>query len=283
MTSVEVIGDKKCSLPQLPFALSKQPSVLQTKDNEILVCGGDGDNIKQCSVLKEQKWIKHSELYKARFYGSGVTMPLPTGVYLFGGWADPTTSVFLPNGSTTWQTGPNIPDGGLKQGCSVKISDFEIMLIGGFTTEKRVIKFNSKTHKWTPMGELQEGRFGHACIATNAKVIITGGKNSDFQYLNSTEIISLNNPTNSRTVGHLNEARAFHGLAVSHVNNQPTTIAFGGSNLVKGSDGWVYTFRDSVEIWNPDLETWTLDTDIKLDEKKDEFGFLSVPSHLLCH
>ena len=138
---------------------------------------------------------------------------------------------------------------------------------------------NTETNEWTTLGELQEGIYAHACIVMKGKVIVSGGKKSNYDYLTSTEVISLNYPTSTRTVGHLNEARGFHGLAVAHVNNEPTLMAFGGNYYQNGD--WKYI--DSIEIWNPDTETWTPATDMKLREKKEGFGFLSVPSHLICN
>ena len=89
----------------------------------------------------------------------------------------------------------------------------------------------------------------------------------------------MNYPTSSRTVGNLNEARGIHGLAVAHVDNEPTLLAFGGNYYQNGD----WNFKDSIEIWNQDDETWTLATDMKLRENKYSFGFLSVPSHLICN
>ena len=48
----------------------------------------------------------------------------------------------------------------------------------------------------------------------------------------------------------------------------------------KENNGWKY--RDSIELWNPDTESWTLSPDLKLSEERAYFGHLSVPSHLLC-
>ena len=39
---------------------------------------------------------------------------------------------------------------------------------------------------------------------------------------------------------------------------------------------------DSVEVFNEDTKTWELSTSLRLSEKKYNFGFLSVPSHLIC-
>ena len=276
LNSVEVIGDKTCSLPQLPFGITWQPSIILTNDNEILACGGGGKNEKQCLVLKEQKWEKHSDLNKERYHASAVTMP--NGVYIFGGGSSKTTSEFLPNGSTTWQPGPVIPDGH-KDGCSVKILDLEILLIGGYDTKKRLIKLNTETNEWTTLGELQEGRCAHACAVMKGKVIVSGGKKFYTEHLTSTEVISLENPISSRTVGHLNEARRYHGLGIAHMNNEPTLLAFGGIHYQND----VLNIRHSIERWNQDNETWTLATDMKLRENKYSFGFLSVPSHLICN
>ena len=156
------------------------------------------------------------------------------------------------------------------------MQDFEILLIGGLNTDKRIIKLNTETNEWTTLGELLEGRYAHACAVMKGKVIVSGGSRSG---KSSTEVISLNNPTSSRTVGRLNEARGYHGLAVAHVNNEPTLLAFGGRYYQNG----VWNRRDSIEIWNQDDETWTLATNMKLREKKEGFGYLSVPLHLLCN
>ena len=64
---VEVIGDKKCSLPQFPTVIMNiAPSVILTNNNEILSCGGADGTIKQCHVLKVTKWVKHSNLLEER-------------------------------------------------------------------------------------------------------------------------------------------------------------------------------------------------------------------------
>ena len=88
----------------------------------------------------------------------------------------------------------------------------------------------------------------------------------------------MDNPTNSRIVGPLNEARGYLGMAVAHVNNNRTLLAFGGTSKEAG----VWKYRDSVEVWNPDTESWTLSPDIKMSEERSYFGYLSVPSNLIC-
>ena len=43
LNSVEVIGDKKCSLPQLPYGIEWKPQVVLTNNNELLICCGHVD------------------------------------------------------------------------------------------------------------------------------------------------------------------------------------------------------------------------------------------------
>ena len=276
-TSVDLIGDVTCVLPQLPINIPYQPSIILTNDNQILACGGYPNNMHECLVLKDQNWIKHSDLIEKRYDSSAVTMA--KGVYILGGdnSFSQTTSEFLPTGSTNWHVGPNIPEGFTK-GCAVKVSDFELILIGGYKTRNRIIKLNVNTKEWTNLGELKEGRYAHSCAVMSGKIIVSGGKTSNEMILKSTEIISLDNPTASRIVGSLNEERGYPGLAVSHINNQPTLLAIGGEFYQNGTK-----YRNSIETWNSNSESWTLSSDLKLDRKKYHFGFLSILSSLLCH
>ena len=125
----------------------------------------------------------------------------------------------------------------------------------------------------TSIGELQEERVGHACAVFGTNIVISGGENS-----NSTEIISLNNLQNSRVAENLNQHRAYHKLVVSTVNNQPTLLAIGGSYV----EDEIWKFRDSIEVWNPITESWSVSDTLKLSEAKCCFGALSVPTSLIC-
>ena len=111
----------------------------------------------------------------------------------------------------------------------------------------------------------------------SGKIIVSGGKKSNEIILKSTEVISLENPTTSKTVGSLNQERGYPGLAVAHVNNEPTLLAIGGEFYQNGTK-----YRDSIETWDFNTESWTLLSDLKLDVKKYHFGFLSILSSLLC-
>ena len=82
----------------------------------------------------------------------------------------------------------------------------------------------------------------------------------------------------SENAGNLNERRAHHGSAVAHVNGEPTLLAFGGFY----HRNYRRKFRDSIESWNPETESWTISNDLKLSMGKESFGFLSVPANVIC-
>ena len=73
-----------------------------------------------------------------------------------------------------WEHGPDIPDVGIQHGCGVRISDTELVLIGGYNTWNRVIRFNIQTSTWTSMPDLITGRRYHSCAFVNDKIIVAG-------------------------------------------------------------------------------------------------------------
>ena len=264
------------SLPSLSTGISWRPSLVLTSEEEILLCGGYG-NEQKCLELKDNQWQEHSSLKNERIHASAVSTP--GGIFIFGGNDSRTTWEWLPSGTYQWQNGnTNIPGEGFYRGCAVKINDTEILLIGGRETYKRVLKFNTNTKKFTNLGDvLNQGRMHHACTLFKEKVIINGGRNSSANDLSSTEIINLNDLTKAHATGNLVQASFGHGLVVVHVDNKPTVLAVGGEYKENGT--WKY--RNSIEMWNPTTETWTM-TQMKLSEPKAYFGILSLPTRLLC-
>ena len=191
---------------------------------------------------------------------------------MLGGKGTSSSTEWLEAGTQTWKTGPDL---GIQfqWGCTIKISDTEVLLIGGFYTKKNIFKLDVNTNNLTSIGELQEERVGHACAIIDKNIVISGGENS-----NSTEIISLNDLQKSKLAGNLNQHRAYHKLIVSNINNKPTLLAIGGSYV----EDEIWKFRDSIEVWNPITESWSLSDTLKLSEAKCCFGALSVPTSLIC-
>ena len=199
-------------------------------------------------------------MIRERYYATAVTMP--TGTYIFGGEKSPTTSEFLRNG--VWQDGPVIPNG-FKQGCALKISPNEIILIGGHGTEDRVVKFDVKTNIFTSWSSLSQGRRQHSCVLLNNNIVIAGGIDHSGSSMVSTEIISLTNKV-SRNGGNLNTYRHDFGL-VAAGGHFKRVLAFGGGS--------------SIEDWNEETEKWTM-APFSLQESRSMFGYIAVPPSVIC-
>ena len=277
LKSTEVFPKREnCSsiLDSLTIKIHGQPSLIQTSDEEILLCGGSTFlevNAKRCFVYKGDKWSEHSDHTYGRKYASAVSMQ--DGIYIFGG--DTSTWEWLPSGTNQWQIG-STSFSNPWDGCAVKINDNEILLISGRLPFKEM-KFNTNTKNFTKLGQvLNLWRTDHSCTRFEDKIIVTGGRSSIFAASSSTKIIDLNNLSKARNAGNLVQARHNHGLVVVHVDNQPTVLAVGGEYY---DGGWIYL--DSIEMWNPTTETWMM-TSMKLTEPKEQFGILSLPTRLLC-
>lgn len=253
-------------------------SLILTEDNKLLVCGGFDANLKSCLELQKGQWIQHSKLSELT-YMTPPPVILSGKVYLFAG-----RSIFwLATGSKTWQSGPKLqPTFEFKDACAVKLSSTMALLIGGYWTQKKICKFDISTNNLTCIGELQVGRFGHSCAVLGNNIVVAGGRKHSFhiEYFSSTEIISLDNLHNPRLAGQLNIKRGFHKLIVTTINNEQTLLAIGGISN-KGTEAEAEN-SDSIEIWDPLTETWTLSETLKLSEAKHSFGALSVPTSLIC-
>ena len=244
---------------------------MTSNGDNVLNCGGP-PNYKKCYSLeiKEKRWIHHSNLIQERYFATSVTMP--NGVYIFGGLYSPTTTDFLPKNSGVWQAGPSIPNG-FKGGCGVQISKEEILLIGGWGTEDRLLEFNTTTNNFTIRGDkLQQGR----CTLLNDMIIVAGGRSANsHNVLNSTELVPLTNGS-PRFGGDLITARAYFGLATIGVHKK--AYSFGGNVSGKRSG---HNPLQSVEEWDADTEQWKF-ANFSLKKIKDTFGYLAVPPHIVC-
>ena len=75
-----------------------------------------------------------------------------------------------------WKEGPEIPDFGLDSGCGVRISDKELLIIGGYNTENRILRLTTDDDTWHETSiQLPHPKIYHRCIVYNNKVIIAGG------------------------------------------------------------------------------------------------------------
>ena len=193
----------------------------------------------------------------------------PTATFIFGGCHSKKTFEYLPKDSTKWMRGrTEIPGRGFDSGCAITVkSGQEIWLIGGWISQKRILSFNVKSHNFQVLPlQLNMGRQGHRCafIPNTLKVMVTGGYSDDC--LDSTEIVDSKDGNVTRAHP-MNFKRAWHGIGVLTINGEERLAVFGGY------DGRNYL--DSVELYNSQTEKWET-TDIKLNQPKSKFAFLSV-------
>jgi len=270
INSAELLhGPKGCRIPDLPKAVWGNFLLLTSNGDNILSCGGY-PYYKNCYNLDiaGQRWDQHSTLTQERLYTTAVTMP--NGVYIFGGNRSPTTSDFLPkNNNGVWWAGPTITNG-FKDGCGVKISPEELLLIGGEGTEDRIMSFNTRTNLFSTLGSLQQGRNRHSCTLLNNLILVVGGYSGSS--LSSTEIIPLANGT-PRYGGSLNSAREHFGLATIG-GHYKKVISFGGYDQSS-------PVQSSVEEWDEDTEEWKL-APYSLEEGKRDFASLAVSPQMVC-
>ena len=159
--------------------------------------------------------------------------------------------------------------GGFEGGYAIAVkSEQEIWLIGGDSTEKRILSFDVESHTFQVLPfQLNVERQGHRCILipNTTKVMITGG------YVTSncqtcTEILDTQN--GSVTIGSLmNCKRRSHRIGIITVNGEDILAVVGGS------DG--RTLLDSVELYNTQTEKWET-ANFKLKEARSRFGLLTI-------
>ena len=292
LSTVELLGDTTCSLPKLTYGISDAPQMFlhvnKDGNKEVVICGGYPKKTS-CLKLVNGAWNHFPELNKKRILGH-VAVSMEDKSFIFGGNDNRKSSEVIERGSGSWKEGPLIPGNGIDDSCGVAISKDEILLIGGYKTENQIITYNMTSNTWKNETSkeistetsnetssetsnetfLETDRKHHKCAFFKNQLFITGG----YKGLKSVDILTLD-PFNISKGAELNVGRYKHGLGLIHHKGKLTLAAFGGIDS-KWKD------LDSVEVFNEDTKTWQLSTTLRLSEKKYNFGFLSVPSHLIC-
>ena len=202
---------------------------------------------------------------------------MPDGIYIFGGSYSGTTSDFLPKSSKIWKAGPSIPGNGISYGCGVRISNTEIVFIDGVNSYNIVIRYNTKTKKWTKMSNLRQARLNHGCALINGKIIVSGGEVLPHTSL-GTEIIPLSTGVPRFGLGGslITARHSFGMLAVGE--RFPRLLAFGGLKPELGEDT---TSLNSIEEWNDDKEEWLV-VPFSMKALRYNFGYLALPQSTIC-
>ena len=223
LASVEVISQDASNKAQLPNLPETIYSSLMVKHNgDILLCGGNS-NYQQCLKMEKNGWTPHSNLIKKRKLASAVATN--TATFIFGGAKSKTTYEYLEQGSSSnWQEGnERIPGIGFYSGCAIGISDEQVWLIGGAYTESRILSFNTRSHKFTEVTsvKLKEGRYDQTCvqIPRTTKIMVSGGRDSFGNVLDSTEVIDFVSMS-VKSTGNMNFKRSRHGIGILTLNGR---------------------------------------------------------------
>ena len=268
LSSIELISEeyKKNQIPNLPVPIGVSPSMFLHNET-IMLCGGYPNNLG-CLALMKGAWKYHSILNQKRSYASVATTKYTT--FLFGGWESKDTYEYLPNNSSEWQVGKKKIPGGFWDGSAITVSPDEIWLIGGMYTYRRILSFDTRTHQFEELSlKLIHGRRdGHRCAfvpGTNS-IIVTGGRDCDWNEMNLTEIINVDDKsiTNVRS---MNFERFHHGIGILTIDDEDRVAVFGGYD---GTD-----VINCVEIFNQEKQQWEI-PNFKLMKPRSQFGFITV-------
>ena len=278
LSSVEVLSNETSmsnKLTELPNGISESPSLFLDADN-LLLCGGWGNDNK-CLMHENDSWKFHSYLNEKR--GDASAVATADGTFIFGGADASETFEFLPKNSKEWQEGrTKIPDG-FDGGCAVEVPDKqEILLIGGWRTFTRILKFDIETDAFEVAEvSLIKGRAGHACarLPDTNLIVITGGSDSVTFAQDSTEFLNMQD--NTITLGNpMNTKKSAHGMAVITIDSEDRLAVFEGL-------GENYDYLDSVETLNTRTRKWEIVSDLKLKEDKYGFGYISLPNDFIAN
>ena len=276
LASVEVLSTvpsfKNKKLAELPYIINGRPSLFLHDDN-LLICGGYG-NYDKCFMYEKDAWKELSTLKLNEYRSYASTVTTADGTFIFGGYDSRDTYEFLPP-NKVWQEGKTKIPNQFYQGCAVEVPNKkEILLVGGRDTFKRILKFDIENEDFKVMNvSLLKGREYHTCarLPDTNLIVITGGRDSDGNEDDTTEILNLED--DSITLGNpMNVKRRDHGMAVITIDDEDRLAVFGGHN---GDDS-----LDSVETLNPRTRKWEV-TDLKLDKAKRKFGFTSLPDEFI--
>ena len=242
LSSVEVLGLRNCSIPDLPEWRYNHGSFI-TEWGSLAVCGGSWDGkpfSSDCLVLDRasKTWERN---ILGDIFGNTVlgVVTLDIGTYLI----HPSTSSFLPPGEQKWIPGPTLPAPKGVQ-CATEMSDTSFFIF----SEKTVRQFDSSIagpvhdegwtvpEKWL---DLEVERYRPGCATLNDICMVAGGRNEQGELLKSVEIFSISSKLRGKAEDMLKPREHFILVAIGK------TIAAVGQKD-----------ETSIEIWEGESDPW---------------------------
>ena len=264
-----------CTPAQLP-AYRRGHSTFLSNSGVVAACGGRDSSVylSDCLIVNPvtKQWQSDTtvmgHLPGKRHYAADVTVA-GVGTYLLGGSDGSylSSSAFLPSGSATWQSGPDLPQS-LFGACAFSYQQ-SVFITGGVSSIylSDVREYSTETSQWQPASTwpgLQTARYHHGCGRLGKMAVIAGGEGGGGQ-LSSTELIDLETKVPTRG-GNLKSARW-------------ATIV----RAVKGGKTGLYVIGgDLVEEWREGTGDWV--EVARLQERRHSYvmGAVAVPAGLLC-
>ena len=167
-----------------------------------IICGGythTGSRHSECYLHSKatNSWTFLTNMSTKRSYSASV--PVNGKLLVFGGWDDnrnrlATSEYVSPDGDAS-QPGPDLP-GPRSHHCAVKLSNGQVMLLGGYPDEKSVIIFHPDTEKFDQsLPPLTFERYWSGCAAfksplhDNREVVLAvgGGSQATAEVLDYTQ------------------------------------------------------------------------------------------------
>ena len=253
-TSVEVHASPPFLLPPMDVLIGAV--TVTTPDGILLLCART-----LCYKFDNTtgKWPIHSDLPHLRIRSGAVS--LTSGTYLLGGqFAEKGTSLFLAKGSTTWETGPNIPRGGFCHSCVAKWTPTTFVIIGNIKKDTtQVIMYDEVTKDWTDWADLPEPGLGsHACIKVGGRaepaVLVTGGTQPVTGTTSVADALAQKAIVKTFKL-HRNGDVSDAGDLVTWSHHHAMTVLDDKVVVVGGRSG--QTVHGSIQQWDQDRKKWS--------------------------
>ena len=210
---------------------------------------------------------------------------MPFGTYILGGEDNSGNSEFLKTGRYSWQAGPTIPSPGLAFGCAVAIDFFRFVVIGGYPDGHsgpvaNVRMYDMASGSWTEWSALNTPVYFVACAKLGSTIVVGGGynhndggpqcyyshkTNSSTGDLSETSIIDIRDGSNI-VAAPFNTLR--HGALMIGLHG--IVVAFGGWSTENSAA------LTSLEIWNPNGQTWIDRPSDVFQTGRQKFGMVTL-------
>jgi len=231
-----------CLLPDLPDGM--YGNTVSALGEELVVCY----NVTCWQLNEHSGWDVLAVTKESRRYHSAASTS--QGLLLLGGSDSPETTEIVQDNQTlqSFKLSP-----GRKNHCSVEIDPSTIVLTGGSRTTSTVTEISNLGNDEVFTRDLPfliTGRRNHACgVYTTAPaeqvLLVTGGEDGFFTYLDSTEILSYPEGTGWRQAGAL-PSPSF-GVRAANVDG---VLHLTGGWSDAGDSSLVFAWDPVSEVWN---------------------------------